>query len=160
MRLFMIVDRLTANKELAYYDDNASNVALMNQDNDFMTSMPFEAWTQGGFFPTLQERRDRYHHDGIIVLLLDGLGSHHAEKFLDDCRERRIEVIFLISHSSDQTQSLDLITLALLKQGFSSSRFSRLATHQSNKVVRILGAWFAASAPLRTTPSKHSWMRG
>jgi hypothetical protein len=140
MRPFMIVDGLTANKELAYYDYKASNVALMNQDNAFTTSMLFKAWTQQVFFPTLQERRDPYHHDGIIVLLLDGLVFHHTEKFLDDCRERRIEVIFLIPHSSNQTQPLDLITLTLLKQGFSSSRFSRLAMPQLNKVVRILGA--------------------
>jgi hypothetical protein len=56
-------------------------------------------------------------------------------------------VIFLVPHSSDQTQPPDLIIFALLKQGFSSSRFNRLATPQSNQVLRILGAWFAASAP-------------
>jgi hypothetical protein len=34
-----------------------------------------------------------------------------------------------------------------LKQRYCSSRFNRLATAQSNKLVRILAAWFAASAP-------------
>jgi hypothetical protein len=137
MHSFMIVDCLTANKELTYHGYDTSNVALVSQDKAFMISMPFEALTQQVFFPAVQERRDLYHHDGIVVLLLDGLSSHQTEKFLDDCRERRIDVIFLIPHSSDQTQPLDLITLALLKQDFPSSRFSRLATIQSNKIIRI-----------------------
>jgi hypothetical protein len=35
----------------------------------------------------------------------------------------------------------------VLKKRYSSSRLSRLATAQSNKLVQIAGAWFAASAP-------------
>jgi hypothetical protein len=69
------------------------------------------------------------------------------EKFLQHCQERNIDVVFLVFHSSDQTQPPDLITFALLKEGYSSSRFGRFTTAQSNKLVRILGAWFAASVP-------------
>jgi hypothetical protein len=147
MRPFVIVDRLTANRELAYYGYDESNVTLVTQANAFMTSILFEAWAKEVFFPAVEERRRQWNYDGTVVLLLDGLGSHHTEKFLSDCRDRMIDVIFLVPHSSDQTQPLDLITFALLKQGFSSSRFNRLATPQSNIVVRIPGAWFAASAP-------------
>jgi hypothetical protein len=34
-----------------------------------------------------------------------------------------------------------------MKQRFSASRFDRLMNPLSNKVVRILGAWFSASIP-------------
>jgi hypothetical protein len=146
MRPFVIVHRLTANREVAYYGYDESIVTLVTQANAFMTSILFEAWAQEVLFPAVEERRREWNYDGTVVLLLDGLGSHHTEKFLSDRRDRKIDVIFLVPHSSDQTQPLDLITFALLKQGFSSSRFNRLATPQSNKVVRILGAWFAASA--------------
>jgi hypothetical protein len=50
-------------------------------------------------------------------------------------------------HASDQTQPLDLLTFALMKQRYSASKFQRLENPQSNQVVRILGAWFAASDP-------------
>jgi hypothetical protein len=53
----------------------------------------------------------------------------------------------LVPHASDQIQSLDLLTFALMKQRFSNSGSSRLHNAHSNKPVRILGAWFAASAP-------------
>jgi hypothetical protein len=34
-----------------------------------------------------------------------------------------------------------------MKQQYSESKFQRLENSQSNQVVRILGAWFAASDP-------------
>jgi hypothetical protein len=78
---------------------------------------------------------------------MDGLGSHHIDRFLAECKTRQIDVLFLIPHASDQIQPLDLLTFALMKQGFSASKFNRLLNPQSNKVLCVLGAWFGASAP-------------
>jgi hypothetical protein len=82
-----------------------------------------------------------------VFLLLDGFGSHHTDGFLAQCEERQIQVMFLIPHSSDQTQPLDLMTFGLLKQRFAASKFDGLSSAQFNRIVRILGVWFAASAP-------------
>jgi hypothetical protein len=38
-----------------------------------------------------------------MVLLMDSLGAHHTEGFLQRCVDERIEAVFLIPHSSDQT---------------------------------------------------------
>jgi hypothetical protein len=59
---------------------------------------------------------------------------------------RLVKFMFLIPHASDQIQPLDLLTFALMKQGFSASKFNRLVNRQSNKAVRMLGAWFGARA--------------
>jgi hypothetical protein len=107
------------------------------------------------FFSAVEGPRKRRNPESTVVLLLDRLGSHHTKKFLSDCRDRRIDVIFLAPHSSHEAQPFDLITFALLKQGFYSSKFNLLATPQSNNVVRILGARFARA--FRTTTSKRSW---
>jgi hypothetical protein len=79
--------------------------------------------------------------------LLDGLGSHHTHEFLQTCAGQGIDVPFLVPHSSDQTQRLDVLTFALMKRHFSGSRFSRLENPQSNRLVRILGAWSESNAP-------------
>jgi hypothetical protein len=50
--------------------------------------------------PAVEERRKRWHYDGMVVLLLDDLGSHHTEKFLSDPQDRGIDVIFLVPYSS------------------------------------------------------------
>jgi hypothetical protein len=78
---------------------------------------------------------------------MDGLGSHHVGQFLAECAARNIEVLFLIVHASDQLQPLNLLTFAMTKQTFSASKFNRLMNRQSNKVVRMLGACFAANVP-------------
>jgi hypothetical protein len=50
IRPFVIVDGLMANKELAHYGYDESNVILLTQANAFMTSILFEAWTKKMLF--------------------------------------------------------------------------------------------------------------
>jgi hypothetical protein len=147
MRPFVIVDRLTAEKQLQYSGYHESNVQIASQPNAFMTRSLFHLWADRVFFPTITERRAKFSYEGKVVLLMDGLGAHHTDEFLQECEARNIDVVFLVPHSSHQTQPLDVLTFALLKQRFSNSKFERLANAQSNKIVKILGAWFAASAP-------------
>jgi hypothetical protein len=78
---------------------------------------------------------------------MDGLGSHHTDLFLEQCAEGAVDGLFLVPHASNQTQPLDLLIFALTKPRYSASKFQRLTNPQSNQVVRILGAWFAASGP-------------
>jgi hypothetical protein len=54
---------------------------------------------------------------------------------------------FLTVDASDQPQPLDLVTFASMKQTFSGSKFNYLVNPQSNELVCMLSAWFAASAP-------------
>jgi hypothetical protein len=147
MKPFAIVHRVTAEKEIKYYGYGDSNVQLAYQPNAFMTRPLFELWARTVFFPTIEQRRQDLGYRGRVVLIMDGLGSHHTDQFMGDCEARNIQVLFLIPHSSDQIQPLDVLTFALMKQGFSASKFDRLVNAQSNKVVRMLGAWFGASAP-------------
>lgn len=147
MKPFVIVHRATVERELKYYGYDERNVMLVSQVNAFMTRALFELWATTVFFPTIDERRRELAYHDKIILLMDGLGAHHTDKFLADCTARNVKVIFLVPHASDQIQPLDLLTFAVMKQRFSASKFERLSNPQSNKIVRILGAWFAASVP-------------
>ena len=147
MKPFVIVPRATAEKELKYYGYDESNIVLTSQTNAFMTTALFDYWATTVFFPTVDHRRRDLAYHGKALLLLDGLGSHHTPKFLEDCAGRQIEVMFLVPHASDQIQPLDALTFSLMKRAYSASRFRRLSNPQSDKIVRMLGAWFAASAP-------------
>jgi hypothetical protein len=140
MRRFMIVPRATAEKRLTNYGYDYHNVP-------FMTYSLLEEWADMVFFPSINERRRDLGHSSKVVLLLEGLGAHDTETFHRACQIRGIDVILLVPRTSDQILPLDLMTFALLKQRYSASKFSRLTGFQSNNVVRILGAWFAASAP-------------
>jgi hypothetical protein len=99
----------------------------------FMTTRLVEPWAKEVFFPAVAQRRAELGYTGMALLLLDDLGSHHTNEFL-------------VSHPSDQTQPLDVLTFALMKRHISGSRFSRLENPQSNRLVRILGVWSESSA--------------
>jgi hypothetical protein len=112
-----------------------------------MTSRLFELWAVVVFFPAVGERRRTFGYEGKAILILDGLASHHTSLFEEQCRARDIELVFVVPHSSDQTQPLDVITFAVLKGHFASARVARVNTEQSTKIVRMLGPFYAATAP-------------
>jgi hypothetical protein len=86
-------------------------------------------------------------------LLLDGLGFHQTEKFLSNCRDREIDVIFLCHRavtkiSRSTSSSSRSSSKASLRQGSTGS--------PSRNRIR-LSASRGRSSPraLRTTTSKH-----
>jgi hypothetical protein len=115
-------------------------VSLASQKNAFMTTRLFELWAREVFFPAVAQRRAEFGYTGRPRFLLDDLGSHHADEFLQTGASQGIDVIFLVPHSSDQTQPPDILTFALMKSHFSGSRFSRLENAQSNRLVRLFRA--------------------
>jgi hypothetical protein len=130
MKPFVIVDRATVEAEVGLYGYDSSNVFLASQGNAFMTTRLFELWAREVFFSAVAQRRAEFGYTGRALLQLDGLGSHHTDEFLQTCAGQDIDVLFLVPHSSDQTQPLDVLTFALMKRQ-SSER----------------GAWRESSAP-------------
>jgi hypothetical protein len=96
MKPFIIVDRATAELELAFYGYSRSNAYLASQENAFMTKPLFELWASEVFFPALEERRREFDYRGRVLILMYGLGSHYTDLFLQQCSERQVEVLFLV----------------------------------------------------------------
>jgi hypothetical protein len=62
---------------LAYYAYDYHNVAIVSQENAFMTSSLFEIWAD--------ERRRDLGYQGNVVLLLDGLGLARIAVSMSSC---------------------------------------------------------------------------
>jgi hypothetical protein len=99
------------------------------------------------FVPTIEDRRVRTGYQGPALLISDGYSSHHPVEFLDECEHRNTYILFLIPHSTDQCQPLDLVTVSLLKRYFAQFTFDLLPSSQSNKVIKTMAAWYQATAP-------------
>jgi hypothetical protein len=67
--------------------------------------------------------------------------------FVTEAIDRNIYPIFLVPHSSDQYQPLDLITYGLMKRFMSAGQLISLRSRQCQKLVRLLGAWHQATSP-------------
>jgi hypothetical protein len=147
MRAMIIVDRVTMEADLDLFGYDEEKILIVSQENAFMTTVLFQKWADEVFFPTIEEKRKRMNYEGPALLILDGLGCHHNHEFLEECEERNIYVLFLVPHSSDQCQPLDLVTFSLLKRYFTQFAFDSLPTAQSNKIIKMMGAWYQATAP-------------
>jgi hypothetical protein len=113
MRPFVIVDRRTMEKDPIYHGYDDSTVCIVSQHNAFMTRKLIEIWAEAILSPDVEARRRPFGYRGKAILLLDGLGSRHTAKSLADRADRNMEPVFLVPHSSDQTQPLDLLTVAV-----------------------------------------------
>jgi hypothetical protein len=74
---------------------------------------------------------------------MDGLGFRHIDRFPEQCAGRVIDALFLVPHASDQTQQLDLLTFAVIKQRYSASlsiRFGRsIFSVERRCKLRVIG---------------------
>jgi hypothetical protein len=110
MKPFVILSCAPAEEELRSFGDRSSNIFLASQENAFMSKVLFELWAREVFFPTVQARRADCGYNGRALLIKDSLESHHTEWFQWQCGEQDIDIIFLVPHSSGQTEPLELIT--------------------------------------------------
>ena len=147
MKPMILLSRKTIEGDIFLSGYNESNVLFAHQKNGFMTASLFEFWAENIFFEEIERKRVQYNYQGPALLLLDGLKCHCSDKFLVECQDRNIYTLFLVPHSSDRCQPLDLVTFGILKKNYSKMTFKRYETKQSNQIAKILGAWYQVSAP-------------
>jgi hypothetical protein len=91
MKPFLIVDGAAVEAEVELYGYDSSNVFLASQENAIMTTRLFELWAREVFFPAVAQRRAEFGYTGRALILLDGLGSHHADEFVETCAGQDID---------------------------------------------------------------------
>jgi hypothetical protein len=90
---FTIVDRVAEEHELRLMGYTEDEIHLSVQSSTFMTSKLFNEWAEELVITMAP---------GLLQLPRAGLSE-----FLRKCREAKVYVVFLLSHTLDQTQSLD-----------------------------------------------------
>jgi hypothetical protein len=114
MTLFVIVDQATVKAEFHLFGCELSNVFLASQRNVFMTVRLFKVRTREVFFLAIQEQLIQCNYAEKVRFLLDQSDSSDTDKSVKTFAERNNDLLFLVSHSSDQAQLLQCFALALL----------------------------------------------
>jgi hypothetical protein len=113
-----------------------------------MTMVLFDKWAQDIFFPAVREnRRANRGYSGKAVLIMDGFGAHSTPGFIEECKKENVVVKFLVPHSSDRCQPLDSCVFSTLKSQYARKRVEISPSQQTNRIVRMMRAWWAATAP-------------
>jgi transposase len=147
LKPLVILPRKTIEDDIFLHGYNSKNTSFCYQENAFMTMSIFLLWAEEVFFPAVEAKREEMGYSGNAILILDGLSAHHSEVLLAACADRKVEVVFLVPHSSHLTQPLDLVTFGLLKAAYVRSISGNLETRQSNQVVKMLTAHHCATSP-------------
>jgi hypothetical protein len=94
------------------------------------------------FIPYVEMKRQELHYQDVVILLMDQFGGHTYDTFDDDCAKYHILTRPLILHTSHLSQPLDQIVFSEFKKKFNHIRFDKCITRASNRLIRILKAWF------------------
>jgi hypothetical protein len=78
---------------------------------------------------------------------MDGFGAHNTPAFNERCEKEKVIVKFLVPHSSDRCQALDSLVFASFKSNYARKRVDVSDSKQTNRIIRLMRAWWAAMAP-------------
>jgi hypothetical protein len=126
-------------EEAGYTPDK---VQFIYQSHGFMTKRIFQYWMQEIFIPYVEMKRQELHYQDVVILLMDQFGGHTYDTFDEDCTTYNIVTRPLIPHTSHLSQPLDQILFSEFKKKFNQIRYSKCLTPASNRLIRILKAWF------------------
>jgi hypothetical protein len=94
-----------------------------------------------------QVQRALEDYQGPAILILDGFNAYHTDALISETIDRNIYPIFLVPHSGDQCQPLDLVTYGNRRRFMSTTQIRYLLSNQSQKIVKMLGEWHQATDP-------------
>lgn len=92
------------------------------------------------FLPSLRNLRKRLNYSGPAVLIMDGFSAHKNTIKSLNLIQDNLKIHFLVAHSSDQTQPLDLSIFGIAKQFMSNYKYNNSISRQSNQIIKIYTA--------------------
>jgi hypothetical protein len=121
---------------------------FVQQKHAFMTMMLFDKWANDIFFPALKaKRKGPFKYVCQALLIMDGFGAHNTPAFKEQGGKEKVIVKFLVPHTSDRCQALDSLVFASFKSHYARKRVDVSDSQQTNRIIRLMRAWWAAMAP-------------
>ena len=84
-------------------------------ESGFITTEIFDDWVNKIFISYIDSKRKEMDYTGPAVLILDGWSCHYTPNLYRLCTKYSIKIFFLLPHSSNLSQPLDLVVFHLHK---------------------------------------------
>lgn len=98
-----------------------------------------------------KKNREKYNYNGhavIIIIIIDSASSHVTSIRSFNLVQENIKVHFLVLHSSDQTQPLDLSSFGVSKMFMSNYKYNQNLSRQTNQIIKIYTALLQSNTTL------------
>ena len=145
----IVVPRSTIDSEILSFCPTQM-FQMVHTPSGYVTSASFEHWMKNVFIRQLKQKRDKYNYSDKVVVILDGYTAHiHVLQSLADLlTNEKIVLKFLVPHSSDQTQPLDLGIFGVAKGHISTKRTDSNLSAQTNQILKLLSSLWQAANPI------------
>ncbi len=142
----LAVTRATLDDELYEYLP-LDSIQIVHTDNRYVNTNSFEHWFKTQFLTSLHNLRQKYQYNGKAIVIMDGLKAHYNLIEKIDCQNENIIFHFLVAHSSDQTQPLDLGIFGVMKHFEQNFQNIKQLSRQTNQIIKVIKCLYQASTP-------------
>ena len=130
------VPRATIDSEIFQHVPPTS-FQIATTNSGFVTTESFSKWLKEIFLPYLHLLRQKNNYYGRAVLILDGFLPHKLSFEQIDLQGENLYIHYLVPHSSDQTQPLDLAIFGIMKKFMNDLKPPRELSYQSKQLYKI-----------------------
>ena len=138
------VQRKTIDSELYRYLSKET-LQIVNTESGFINTNSFAHWLNTVFYPHVQNLRKLYSYNGPAILIMDGYKAHELAIKEQDLVDNNIKVHYLVPHSSDQLQPLDIGVFGCMKRFMSNYKRKDDVSELTNQIIRAHGALLSAA---------------
>jgi hypothetical protein len=149
----VVIPRKTYDEDLMLFGLTPEKVELYSQGTGYVEIPIFDDWMRSIFIPELAMRRQTDSYNGPTFLMLDNCSTHTTSDFRDLWADHHIVPIFLLPHSSNQTEVFDLSVFGLTK--LLVARVNRIeeTNVQSFHSAQVVCSFLSAANPINVIQS-------
>ena len=135
----IIVNRKTYDSEINFeYPSDGYSIEF--QSKSFMTKRLFKKYLKEIILPYFAEKRQIFQYDGKAVIIMDNLKAHEIAVYelQEELQRANIAIQWLVPHSSDQCQMLDVGIFCFQKRKYSHFKPDNRYQKQTRQIIKLL----------------------
>lgn len=141
------IPRVTVDSQIYKYIP-PSSFQIASSSSGFVNTETFSLWIKYVFLPHLHNLRQQTGYRGRAVMILDGYLPHKNSLSQIDLQGENLIIHYLVPHSSNQTQPLDLVIFGLMKRFMNDFKTPEKLTAQSKQLFKIHQAIYRCCTPI------------
>lgn len=142
----IVVSRVTFDSNMYQYIPYDA-FQIVHTKSGFVNSDSFLHYMQTIFLPNLRDLREKVQYYGKAVLIMDGYLSHQKVIESLNFEEDNLFIHFLVPHTSDQTQPLDISIFGVMKRFQVNFKSKNFLSYQTNQILKIHQTLYQACTP-------------
>ena len=141
------VQRATVDSEL-YNSIPLNSLDIVQTESGFVNSSSFRYWMEKDFIPYVRNLRKQHEYNGKAIVIMDGFVGHYNGIETLDLEKENIVIHFLVPHSSDMLQPLDVGIFSPMKRFASNIKAPSNSSILTKQLIKMHQSLMHACTPI------------